>query len=92
MCLLQQCDWLGYCAAFLRSSEGVESNESSFQTTYRRYTTQKTIWDTKNNKGRSKMAMPRDDNPIVIPSNGPLMALGAVLQLQLIAYELAMLR
>lgn len=36
--------------------------------------------------------MPRDDNPIVIPSNGPLMALGAVLQLQLIAYELAMLR
>jgi glucosamine--fructose-6-phosphate aminotransferase (isomerizing) len=31
-------------------------------------------------------------NPIVIPSNGPLTALGAVLPLQLIAYELAMLR
>jgi glucosamine--fructose-6-phosphate aminotransferase (isomerizing) len=33
-----------------------------------------------------------DDNPIVIPNNGPLTALGAVLPLQLIAYELAMLR
>jgi len=32
------------------------------------------------------------DNPIVIPSNGPLTALGAVLPLQLIAYDLAMLR
>jgi glucosamine--fructose-6-phosphate aminotransferase (isomerizing) len=33
-----------------------------------------------------------DANPIVIPNNGPLTALGAVLPLQLIAYELAMLR
>lgn len=33
-----------------------------------------------------------DDNPIVIPNNGPLTALGAVLPLQLIAYELAILR
>ena len=32
------------------------------------------------------------DNPITVPSNGPLTALGAVLPLQLIAYELAMLR
>lgn len=33
-----------------------------------------------------------DPNPIVIPSNGPLTALGAVLPLQLIAYELSKLR
>jgi len=33
-----------------------------------------------------------DDNPIVIPSNGPLTALCAVLPMQLIAYELALLR
>jgi len=33
-----------------------------------------------------------DANPIVIPSNGPMTALGAVLPIQLIAYELAMLR
>lgn len=32
------------------------------------------------------------DDPIVIPNNGPLTALGAVLPLQMIAYELAMLR
>ncbi len=32
------------------------------------------------------------DDPIVVPRNGPLTALGAVLPLQLIAYELAMLR
>jgi glucosamine--fructose-6-phosphate aminotransferase (isomerizing) len=32
------------------------------------------------------------DTPLVVPSNGPLTALGAVLPLQLIAYELAMLR
>jgi glucosamine--fructose-6-phosphate aminotransferase (isomerizing) len=32
------------------------------------------------------------DDPIVIPRNGPLTALGAVLPLQLIAYELAMMR
>lgn len=39
-----------------------------------------------------KLAEDLDDNPIVIPSNGPLTALGAVLPLQLIAYELAMLK
>jgi len=33
-----------------------------------------------------------DDNPIVIPTNGPLTALCAVLPLQLIMYELALLR
>jgi len=32
------------------------------------------------------------DDPIVIPSNGPLTALGAVVPLQMIAYELAMLK
>jgi len=32
------------------------------------------------------------NDPIVIPSNGPLTALGAVVPLQLIAYELAMLK
>ncbi len=32
------------------------------------------------------------DDPLVIPRNGPLTALGAVLPLQLIAYELSMLR
>ena len=33
-----------------------------------------------------------DENPIIIPQNGPLTALGAVLPLQLIAYELALLK
>jgi hypothetical protein len=33
-----------------------------------------------------------DKDPLVIPSNGPLTALGAVLPIQLIAFELAMLR
>lgn len=33
-----------------------------------------------------------DDNPIIIPNNGPLTALGAVLPMQLLAYELAMIR
>jgi len=33
-----------------------------------------------------------DNNPIVIPSNGPMTALGAIMPIQLIAYELAMLR
>jgi glucosamine--fructose-6-phosphate aminotransferase (isomerizing) len=33
-----------------------------------------------------------DNNPIVIPSNGPMTALGAVMPIQLIAYELAMMR
>ena len=33
-----------------------------------------------------------DNDPIVIPSNGPMTALGAVLPLQLLAYELALLK
>lgn len=41
---------------------------------------------------KPSLARDLDDNPIVIPNNGPLTALGAVLPLQLIAYELAMLR
>mmetsp|Transcript_23999 Transcript_23999/g.49701 ORF Transcript_23999/g.49701 Transcript_23999/m.49701 type:complete len:695 (-) Transcript_23999:192-2276(-) len=39
-----------------------------------------------------KLADGLDEDPIVIPSNGPLTALGAVVPLQLIAYELAMLK
>ncbi|KAL3798593.1 hypothetical protein ACHAWO_014002 [Cyclotella atomus] len=39
-----------------------------------------------------KLADGLDDNPIIIPSNGPLTALGAIVPLQLIAYELAMLK
>jgi len=38
------------------------------------------------------LARDLDDNPIIIPNNGPMTALGAVLPLQLIAYELAMLK
>ena len=41
---------------------------------------------------KPELARDLDDNPIVIPNNGPLTALGAVLPLQLISYELAMLR
>jgi len=41
---------------------------------------------------KPSLAADLDDNPIIIPNNGPLTALGAVLPLQLIAYELAMLR
>lgn len=41
---------------------------------------------------KAELAEDLDDSPIIIPSNGPLTALGAVLPLQLIAYELAMLR
>ena len=33
-----------------------------------------------------------DDDPLIIPSNGPLTALGAVLPIQLMSFELAMLR
>lgn len=33
-----------------------------------------------------------DDDPLVIPSNGPLTALGAVLPIQLMSFELAMMR
>ncbi|CAE7713518.1 glmS, partial [Symbiodinium microadriaticum] len=39
-----------------------------------------------------KLADGLDENPVVIPSNGPLTALIAVLPLQLIAYELAVLK
>ena len=41
---------------------------------------------------KASLAEGLDDDPILVPSNGPLTALGAVLPLQLIAYELAMLR
>ena len=41
---------------------------------------------------KASLAEDLDPNPIVVPSNGPLTALGTVLPLQLIAYELAMLR
>lgn len=40
----------------------------------------------------AKLAANIDNDPIVIPNNGPLTALIAVLPLQLIAYELAVLR
>jgi len=39
-----------------------------------------------------KLAQGIDNDPIIIPNNGPLTALIAVLPLQLIAYELALLR
>mmetsp|Transcript_30487 Transcript_30487/g.61183 ORF Transcript_30487/g.61183 Transcript_30487/m.61183 type:complete len:705 (-) Transcript_30487:1543-3657(-) len=39
-----------------------------------------------------KLADGLDDDPIIVPSNGPLTALGAVVPLQMIAYELAMLK
>ena len=41
---------------------------------------------------KAALASGLDDNPIVIPNNGPLTALGAVLPLQLIGYELALMR
>ena len=41
---------------------------------------------------KAELADGIDTNPIVIPSNGPMTALGAVMPIQLIAYELAMLR
>ena len=41
---------------------------------------------------KAELADGLDTNPIVIPSNGPMTALGAILPIQLIAYELAMLR
>ncbi|CAB9511667.1 fructose-6-phosphate aminotransferase [Seminavis robusta] len=41
---------------------------------------------------KAALARDLDPNPIVIPSNGPMTALGAVLPLQLIAYELAIMR
>lgn len=39
-----------------------------------------------------KLADGLDEDPIIIPSNGPLTALGAVVPMQMIAYELAMLK
>jgi glucosamine--fructose-6-phosphate aminotransferase (isomerizing) len=41
---------------------------------------------------KKELAEGIDENPLLIPSNGPMTALGAVLPIQLIAYELAMLR
>ena len=41
---------------------------------------------------KKELAEGLDSNPIVIPLNGPMTALGAVMPIQLIAYELAMLR
>jgi glucosamine--fructose-6-phosphate aminotransferase (isomerizing) len=41
---------------------------------------------------KKSLAEGLDENPLVIPSNGPLTALGAVLPIQLLAFELAMLR
>ena len=41
---------------------------------------------------KPELARDLDDDPIIIPNNGPLTALAAVVPLQLIAYELAMLR
>ena len=38
------------------------------------------------------LAQELDENPVVLPANGPLTALGGILPLSLIAYELAMLR
>jgi len=38
------------------------------------------------------LAQDLDESPIVLPTNGPLTALGGILPLSLIAYELAMLR
>ena len=41
---------------------------------------------------KKSLAEGLDEDPLVIPSNGPLTALGAVLPIQLLAFELAMLR
>ena len=41
---------------------------------------------------KKELAEGFDANPVIIPSNGPMTALGAVMPIQLIAYELAMLR
>merc|ERR1712194_1000934 len=41
---------------------------------------------------KASLAEGLDDDPLVIPSNGPLTALGAVLPIQLVSFELAMLR
>jgi len=41
---------------------------------------------------KKSLAEGLDEDPLVIPSNGPLTALGAVLPIQLLAFELAMMR
>jgi len=41
---------------------------------------------------KAELADGLTSNPIVIPSNGPMTALGAVMPIQLIAYELAVMR
>lgn len=41
---------------------------------------------------KAELAEDLDDHPLVIPTNGPLTGLGALISLQLIAYELALLR
>ncbi|KAL3917087.1 MAG: hypothetical protein SGILL_004877 [Bacillariaceae sp.] len=41
---------------------------------------------------KAELARDLDDDPIVIPSNGPMTALAGVIPLQMIAYELSMLR
>lgn len=41
---------------------------------------------------KPELARDLDDSPIVVPTNGPMTALGALMPLQLIAYELAVLR
>ena len=41
---------------------------------------------------KPELARDLDDDPIIIPNNGPLTALAAVVPLQLIAYELAIFR
>jgi glucosamine--fructose-6-phosphate aminotransferase (isomerizing) len=41
---------------------------------------------------KKRLAERLNDNPIVIPSNGPLTKLVTVVPLQMIVYELAMLK
>ena len=41
---------------------------------------------------KKELARDLDDNPILLPQNGPLTALTAIVPMQLIAYELALLR
>ena len=42
--------------------------------------------------GQESLARGIDDNPVIISPNGPLTAVSAVLPLQMIAYELALLK
>lgn len=41
---------------------------------------------------KAELARDLDDDPIVIPTNGVMTALGALMPLQLIAYEMGVLR